>query len=89
MSIGDYDLTCGPGFKTYSRTGFHLKPRARPCARTTLEVGQTTESVTVTAEISLFENESSTVAQNVTLTQLNNLPVLTVGGGNSGLPRSV
>ena len=50
----------------------------------TLDVGQTTESVTVTAEASLLKTESTEVSQNVTLSQLNNLPILVVGATNSG-----
>ena len=49
-----------------------------------LEVGQTSESVTVSAESSLLKTESSEVAQNVTLSQLNNLPVLAIGSTNEG-----
>ncbi len=85
LPIGDYDLTVAvAGFKSYTHTKFHLAAGQTMREDVTLEVGQTTESVTVTAEASLLKTESSTVAQNVTLTQLNNLPVLTVGGSNSG-----
>ncbi len=50
-----------------------------------LEVGNTTDSVTVTAETSLLKTESTEVSQNaVTLSQLNNLPILVVGATNSG-----
>jgi hypothetical protein len=85
LPIGDYDLSVTvPGFKTYAHTNFHLSASQTLREDITLDVGQTTESVTVTAEASLLKTETSTVAQNVTLTQLNNLPVLTVGGSNSG-----
>ncbi len=85
LPIGDYDLTVAvAGFKTYTHTKFHLAAAQTMREDVSLEVGQTSESVTVTAEASLLKTESSTVAQNVTLTQLNNLPVLTVGGSNSG-----
>ncbi|MEO8097743.1 MAG: carboxypeptidase-like regulatory domain-containing protein, partial [Acidobacteriota bacterium] len=85
LSIGDYDLTISaPGFKTYSHTKFHLAAGQNMREDVSLQVGQTTESVTVTAEASLLKTESSEVSQNVTLAQLNNLPLLTVGGTNSG-----
>jgi hypothetical protein len=45
-----------------------------------LEVGATTEAVTVTAEASLLKTESSELVHNVTVSQMNNLPILTVGG---------
>ena len=85
LPIGDYDLTVEvPGFKTYTRTGFHLAAGQTMRENVPLEVGQATESVTVTAEASLLKTESSEVAQNVTLAQLNNLPILAMGATNSG-----
>jgi hypothetical protein len=85
LPIGDYDLTItAPGFKTYTHTKFHLAAAQIMREDVSLEVGQTTESVTVTAETSLLKTESTEVSQNVTLTQLNNLPILAVGASNSG-----
>ncbi|MEO5925569.1 MAG: TonB-dependent receptor [Bryobacteraceae bacterium] len=85
LPIGDYDLTVAvPGFKTYTHSKFHLAAGQTMREDVALEVGQTTESVTVTAESSLLKTETTEVAQNVTLAQLNNLPILTVGGSNSG-----
>ncbi len=85
LPIGDYDLTVtAPGFKTYTHTKFHLAAAQIMREDVTLEVGQTTESVTVTAEASLLKTESTEVSQNVTLSQLNNLPILAVGASNSG-----
>jgi len=85
LPIGDYDMSISvSGFKTYSHTGFHLAAAQDMREDVTLNVGQTSESVTVTAESSLLKTENSTVAQNVTLSQLNNLPVLIVGATNSG-----
>lgn len=86
LSIGDYDLTVTvTGFKTYTHTNFHLAAAQTMREDVTLEVGQTTESVTVTAEASLLKTETSQVVQNVTLSQLNNLPVLVVGATASGV----
>ncbi len=85
LPIGDYDLTiAAPGFKTYTHTKFHLAAAQIMREDVTLEVGQTSESVTVTAEASLLKTESTEVSQNVTLSQLNNLPILAVGASNSG-----
>ncbi len=85
LPIGDYDLTVTvAGFKTYSRKGFRLASGQTLREDVTLEVGQTSESVTVTAEASLLKTESTEVSQNVTLSQLNNLPILVVGATNSG-----
>jgi len=85
LPIGDYDLTVAvTGFKTYTHSNFHLASGQIMREDIALEVGQTTESVTVTAEASLLKTESTEVAQNVTLTQLQNLPILTVASTNSG-----
>ena len=86
LPIGDYDMTIAvSGFKTYSHTNFHLAAAQVMREDVALEVGQTTESVTVTAEASLLKTETSQVVQNVTLSQLNNLPVLVVGATASGV----
>ena len=85
LPIGDYDLTVTvAGFKTYTHTRFHLAAAQIMREDVTLDVGQTSESVTVTAEASLLKTESTEVSQNVTLSQLNNLPILAVGASNSG-----
>ena len=85
LPIGEYDLTITvAGFKTYSHTRFHLAAGQIMREDVTLEVGNTTESVTVTADASMLKTENSELSQNVTLSQLNNLPVLVVGATNSG-----
>ena len=85
LPIGDYDLTVVvPGFKTYTHSKFHLAAAQTMREDVTLEVGSATESVTVSAESSLLKTENSELAQNVTLSQLNNLPVLMVGSTNNG-----
>jgi hypothetical protein len=86
LQIGDYDLTVkSPGFKTYTHTKFHLAAGQTMREDVLLEVGQATESVTVTAESSLLQTESSELVHNVTLSQLDNLPVLQVGATNDGV----
>ncbi len=85
LPIGDYDLTVTvSGFKTYTHSKFHLAAAQTMREDIALEVGNTTESVTVTADSSLLKTENSELSQNVTLSQLNNLPVLVVGATNSG-----
>ena len=41
----------------------------------------------MSAESSLLKTETSEVAQNVTLSQLNNLPILAIGSTNDGFSR--
>ncbi len=85
LPIGDYDLTIAvPGFKTYSHTKFHLSAAQIMREDVPLQVGTAAESVTISADASLLKTESSELANNVTLAQLNNLPILAVGSTNSG-----
>jgi len=86
LPIGDYDLTVKvAGFKTYSHTKFHLAAAQTMREDVSLQVGQNTESVTVSAESSLLKTESSELVSNTTLSELNNLPVLQVGATNDGV----
>jgi hypothetical protein len=86
LAIGDYDLTVAvPGFKTYAHNQFHLAANQIMREDVALQVGQASESVTVTAEASLLKTENSELAQNVTLSQLNNLPILIVGATGEGI----
>ena len=74
-----------PGFKTYTHTKFHLAAGQTLREDVTLQVGQSTESVTVSAETSLLQTESAEVVGNFTLKQLDDLPLLTVGATNDGV----
>jgi hypothetical protein len=86
LPIGDYNLTVTvAGFKTYEHDKFHLAAGQTVREDVALQVGQSTESVTVSAESSLLQTESSQLVHNVTLSQLDNLPLLTVGATNDGL----
>ena len=86
LPVGDYDLTVSvSGFKKYSHTKFHLAAEQTMREDIALQVGQTSESVTVTAESSLLQTETSELAGNFTLKQLDDLPLLTVGATNDGV----
>ena len=86
LQIGDYDLTVTvAGFKTYSHTKFHLAAAQIMREDISLQVGQNTESVTVSAESSLLRTETSELSGNFTLKQLDDLPLLTVGATNDGV----
>ena len=85
LPIGDYDLTVAvPGFKTYTHTGFHLAAGQTMREDVPLEVGQSHRIGHGHAEARCSRPRSSEVSQNVTLAQLNNLPILSVGATNSG-----
>jgi hypothetical protein len=86
LPVGDYTLTVAvAGFKTYAHTKFHLDAGQTMREDIALQVGQSSESVTVTAEASLLQTESSELVHNITLSQLDNLPLLQVGQTNDGV----
>ena len=84
VPVGAYDMTVNvPGFKTYNRVGLDLAAAQTMRIDISMEVGAVGDSVTITAEASLLKTESSALAQNVTVSQMNNLPILSVGGAGS------
>lgn len=85
LPVGDYDLTVSvPGFKRYRRQGFHLAAQQTMREDITLEVGAAAEAVTVTAEASLLKTEAGDLVHNVTVAQMNNLPILPIGSTGAG-----
>src|ERR1039458_4621505 len=86
LPVGDYELSVTvSGFKKYTHTNLHLAAGQTIGEDITLQVGQSTESVTVSAETSLLQTESAEVSGNFTLKQLDGLPLLTVAATNDGI----
>lgn len=82
---GTYDLSIAvPGFKRYVHTNLAVAAAEVLRQDATLEVGATNEAVTVTAEASQLKTESGDINQHITVEQLNDMPVLGIGGSNSG-----
>jgi hypothetical protein len=82
---GPYSVTAGAaGFKKLTRAGLTVDAGQTLPLNLTLEVGNATESVTVSAEATLLKTETGDVAHDITLSQLNDLPVLGIGGQNAG-----
>jgi hypothetical protein len=82
---GPYSVTVSaPGFKKLVRGGLTVDAGQVLPLDLMLEVGSATESVTVTAEGTLLKTESGDVAHNITLEQLDDLPVLGIGTVNAG-----
>lgn len=80
LQVGQYVVTVEQaGFKTFRREGLTLGATQILRLDVTMEVGATTESVTVTAEASLLKTESGTLVHNITPAQIQNLPLLRVG----------
>jgi hypothetical protein len=85
LPVGTYEISVSaPGFKKAVRTGIEVASSSTFRVDFALEVGATTESVTVNAEAPLLKTESGELSQNVSYDRANNLPVITIGGNNTG-----
>jgi hypothetical protein len=68
------------GFKKYVRQEILVPVASTVRQDVTLEVGATTETITVVDTTPLLKTESGELSHNVTYERANNLPVLTIGG---------
>ncbi len=85
LPIGSYEVTATvQGFKKYDRQNLTLAAAQILRIDIPLEIGASTEAVTVSAESTLLKTESGDLTHNITLDQLQNLPLLGVGNANSG-----
>ena len=85
LPIGTYSITAKvQGFKTYTHTNLALAALQTLKEDIALQVGASTESVTVSAEASMLKTESGEMSHNITISQLDDLPLLGVGTANSG-----
>jgi hypothetical protein len=85
---GPYEVTItAPGFKKFVRAGLAVTVAQTLRIDAVLEVGSTSESVTVTAESPLLKTETAELSENVPMERLDNLPLLPIGSaaGNSGI----
>jgi hypothetical protein len=84
LPIGKYDLNVTvQGFKKYTHANIQIEVAQILREDVQLEIGTSSESVTVTAEASLLKTESGELSHEVTVTQMQELPILSVGGGGS------
>ncbi len=85
LPVGTYELTVKvAGFKTYAHTNLTIAAAQTIRQDVPLEVGAASESVTVEAQASLLQTETGDQTVDVTLTQMDNLPLLGVGTVNAG-----
>jgi hypothetical protein len=85
LPVGNYQLNVKvTGFKSFAHTNLQLGVAAVLKEDVTLQVGAASDSVTVNAEATLLATESSALSTNVTLQQLDNLPILGIGTNNAG-----
>ncbi len=85
LPVGPYQITVTvPGFKTFTRSGMTVQVAQTLRIDIPLEVGASTESVTVSAEGSLLKTETGDVSSNVDVSTLDTLPILSTGSAASG-----
>src|SRR5580700_5688242 len=85
LPVGTYTVTVTvKGFKSYIHTNIEVGGAATIKEDIPLQVGAATESVTVTAEASLLKTETGDLSTNITLNQIDELPLMGVGATNSG-----
>jgi len=85
LPVGTYEVDVTvPGFKKFARSGITMGTAQTLRIDINLEVGAATESVTVQADVSLLKTESADVSHNVTVQNLNELPMLGVGSAAAG-----
>lgn len=88
IPTGNYEVSVTvPGFKKYTRSGIAVLTAQTLRIDVPLEVGSTSDAVTVTEQASLLKTESGDLSHNVTADTLDNVPVLSIGAaaGTAGL----
>ena len=85
IPVGNYVLTVeAPGFKKAIRSGLRVEVAQTMRLDIALEVGMTSESVTVTAEAPVLKTESAEQSMNVRGDKINDMPINFGGGGTAG-----
>ena len=82
VPAGTYQVTVNvPGFKKYVATGVQVSVATDTRKDLTLELGSSTEQVTVTDTAALLKTESGEMSHVVATKDVDELPVLTISGG--------
>jgi len=77
LPVGSYEMNVTvSGFKTYTHTNLTIAAAQTLKEDIPLQVGATTDSITVEAQASLLQDETGDVTHNVTLEQMDDLPLL-------------
>src|SRR5262252_6016077 len=90
LPAGTYEMSVTiPGFKRFVRQNIVVSVAGTLRIDVTLEVGATSESVTVTEAAPLLKTESGELSHNMTTDRVDNLPVINLGfGANLGNVRN-
>ncbi|HJT86930.1 MAG TPA: TonB-dependent receptor [Bryobacteraceae bacterium] len=85
LPVGPYELdVTAPGFKKFVRRNLTIQAAQTLPVNVTMDIGATTESVTVTAEATMLKTETGDISQNVNVETLDSLPMLAVGASQAG-----
>jgi Carboxypeptidase regulatory-like domain len=85
LPIGTYTVVVTvTGFKGYNHTNLAVGANQIIREEIALQVGNAAESVTVSAESSLLKTDSAELADNVTIGELDAIPLIGIGTVNSG-----
>ncbi len=84
LPVGAYELTVSaPGFRRYSRQGLTVENAQTARIDVSLQVGASSETVTVTEAAALLKTDSGDVSHNVTTERMDNLPMMGIGAQSS------
>ncbi len=73
---GDYDIAVKmPGFKATVRKNIHVGSGDHPVVDVQLNVGDTSQSIEVTADVSLINSENASVGGEISTKEVENLPL--------------
>src|SRR5579863_2505240 len=85
LPAGKYQLTvAAAGFKTATRENVEVQVAQTIRVDTALQVGNSSETITVTAEAPLLKTENAEASMNVKGEKVNDLPLNFGGGGSAG-----
>jgi len=85
LPVGTYVVTVRVrGFKTYTHSNLTVAATQVLRDDVPLEVGTSAEAVTVTTEASLLKTETGELSHNITVSKLDDLPLLGIGTANAG-----
>jgi hypothetical protein len=85
LPVGTYEVSVAvPGFKKYVRQGITVEVAQTLRIDIALEVGGSTESVTVQADAPLLRTESGDISHTVNASTMDDLPILGIGAGQAG-----
>src|SRR4051812_27502011 len=84
LPVGVYRLeAAAPGFKRFQQENIRVQVGQTIRIDVSIEVGASTESITVTGEVSLLKTEDGALTHTISAQKLNDLPVLGIGGNFS------